>query len=76
MLIDIIGAFLDLYREREIIRATSMFGVYLGKVEQSTPGDVAIWTMAIATTDLAIIPHTVAYRVGGRVEVVEVVPKK
>lgn len=76
MLIDIIGAPLDLYREKEIIRATSMFGVYLGTVAQSSSGDVAIWTVALATIDLAIIPQTVAYRVGGKVEVAQIVPKK
>lgn len=76
VLIDITGVPPDLYREKEIIRATSLFGTFLGTVEQSNPGDIAVWTAAIATTDLAKIPHAVAYRVGGRVEVADITPRK
>lgn len=75
VLIDLIGIPPDLYREREVIRAVSSFGMFLGTVPQSTPGDIAVWTVAVATSDLAKVPHRVTYRVGGLKRVVEVVPR-
>ena len=42
-----------------------LFRSYLGTIEQSTPGDIAAWTVAVATTDLAFIPHRIGYKVGG-----------
>lgn len=65
VLIDLIGIPLDIYREKEVVRAVSSFGTFLGTVEQPMEGDLACWTVALATTDLALIPHQVGFIVGG-----------
>lgn len=54
---------MDLYKEKEVI-CTSLFGTYLGTVQQTTPGDIVVLTVAATTTDLALIPCKIGYKVG------------
>lgn len=75
VLIDLVGIPLDLFREKEVIRATSSMGTFLGTVSQPREGDIAVWTVVVATTDLSLIPHQIGYMVGGLETPVEVIPK-
>lgn len=75
-MLDLIGIPIDIYREHYVIRATSMIGIYLGTVEQAMEGDVACWTVVVATSSISLIPHQIALMMG-RLEVhVDVIPRK
>ncbi|KAF3327391.1 hypothetical protein FCM35_KLT07509 [Carex littledalei] len=75
VMLDLVGIPLDLYKEQNVIRAISSIGTYLGTVAQVMEGDVACWTVVVATSSLSLIPHQVAYIIGGLEKLVDVVPK-
>lgn len=75
VLIDLLGIPPHLYREKAVIRAASSFGTYLGSVDQNNSGNIATWTMVVATDDLARIPQQVTYVVGGVEKVVTLRPR-
>lgn len=54
-----------LYRERQMIRATSGIGVYLGTIAQADPLNVEVWTAVIATDNLERVPPAVTMVMGG-----------
>lgn len=64
-LLDLDGVPMHLSNENDIAKAVGGFGVYLGTLEQSTLGDVACWTVAVAVTELENIPVQIEYVVGG-----------
>lgn len=75
VMLDLVDIPLDLYREKNIIRATSAIGTYLGTVNQIMEGDIACWTVVVSTSSLSLIPHQIAYRIGGLEKLVNVIPK-
>lgn len=75
VMLDLVGIPPDLYKEQYVIRATAAIGTYLGTVEQPTEGDVARWTVVLATSSLSLIPHQISYRIGGLEFPVVVIPK-
>lgn len=67
---------INLWREQEVARAVSSFGLYLGSVEQRNPAIFSGWTVAIATDDLNRIPRRISFMVGGFKHKAEVRPIK
>lgn len=54
-----------LYREKQMIRATSGIGVYLGTIAQADPLNLEVWTAVIATDNLERVPPAVTMVIGG-----------
>lgn len=65
VILDLVDVPSDLYRERDIIRAVSSFGLYLGSIAQEDPSNLTRWTVAIATDDLERVPNSITMVVGG-----------
>lgn len=65
ILIDIVGFPPHLYRERQMVRAVSGFGLYLGSVAQQHQGDISCWTAVVAVKEPEEVPYTVALVEGG-----------
>lgn len=65
VVVNLIGVPPPLRREKEIIRAVSTFGVYLGTIDSENPANLANWTVVCATHDLADIPRRVKMVAGG-----------
>lgn len=72
VLLDIDGISVHLSKESEIASAIGTFGIYLGTLEQSSIGDVACATVAVAVTELENIPFQVEFVIGGWKTPVEV----
>lgn len=65
ILLELIGVPVILWREQQIVKAVSQFGVFLGTVEPEEFGSLESWMVAVGTDDLAKIPHNIAMHVGG-----------
>lgn len=65
LLLDLVGFPIHLWREREVIKAVSRFGVYLGTNQPKIPAELSAWKVAIATDDLCRIPRNIRLSVGG-----------
>lgn len=74
LLQDLVGFPIHLWREREVIKAVSRFGVYLGTNQPKIPAELSAWKMAIATDDLCRIPRNIRLSVGGIEYTVPVLP--
>jgi hypothetical protein len=55
--------------EKEIKKAISHFGAYLGTLEPKVPWDLCVWSAVLVMTDVTLISHTMSFMVGG-VEIV------
>jgi hypothetical protein len=55
----------DCSNEEEIAKSFTHFGTYLGTIELEAPSDLSTWSLVLATTDLAAVPKTVSFMVGG-----------
>lgn len=76
VLFDLIDLPPYLYREKEVIRIASGFGIYLGSVAQESQANIAVWTAVVVTDDLAWIPEELTMKAGGLDTPVKVVVKK
>lgn len=65
ILLELIGVPTILWREQQIVKAVSQFGVFLGTMESEECGSLKSWMVAVGTYDLAKIPHTIDMHVGG-----------
>ncbi|KAF3336539.1 hypothetical protein FCM35_KLT19125 [Carex littledalei] len=74
VLIDIVGLPPHLYRERQIVRAVSGFGLYLGSVAQQHQSDISSWSAVVAVRELEEVPFSVALVEGGLEYVAEIRP--
>lgn len=64
VLLDLDGIPPHHFQEREVIRAVSNFGVFLGRVE-APEGNLHISTVVVAVHDLCMIPHVIIMVSGG-----------
>ncbi|KAF3336133.1 hypothetical protein FCM35_KLT20640 [Carex littledalei] len=54
-----------LWKETQLIKAVSQFGIYLGSVQPEHALDFTAWRVSVATDDLRRIPMMIAIVVGG-----------
>lgn len=54
-----------LRREKEVIKAVSKFGVFLGTVEQENPANLSTWWAVVGVDDLLFVPQYVTMHDGG-----------
>lgn len=65
-----------LFREKQVIKAVSTFGVFLGTVENELPTQQAVWMAVVGVDDLIHVPPEVVMHCGGLVHDVLVTPIK
>lgn len=65
-----------LLREKQVIKAVSTFGVFLGTVENELPTQQAVWMAVVGVDDLMHVPPEVVMHCGGLVHDVLVTPIK
>jgi hypothetical protein len=70
--VDFIGVPMECIHKDEIAGATGHFGTYLGTLESEGLGELSVWSAILATTDLALVPKTVSFMVGGLETVAEI----
>lgn len=65
-----------LWRERNVKRVVSSFGVFLGSISPPHAADYAAWKVVVATDRLQRIPQKMEVTIGGIKSVVRVLPIK
>lgn len=65
-----------LYREKEVVKALSQVGMYLGTVAQADKEDASVWTAVVATKELEEVPYKVAMVAHGHEHPVVIKPIK
>lgn len=65
-----------LRREKEVIKAVSKFGVFLGTVENENPENLSSWWAVAGVDDLLYVPKFVTMHAGGIIHPVRVDPIK
>lgn len=76
VLIDLASFPIHLWRERDVIRAVSNFGIYLGTVSPPHSVNYMAWSVAIATDKLERIPKFIETFIGGFKSRIRVLPLK
>lgn len=74
VLLDLTGIPPHLWKDSEVIRAVSSFGVYLGRVLPKKPTDLKVWRAAIAMEELENIPPVITMVAGGLEHDIKVSP--
>lgn len=54
-----------LYREKQVVRAFSSFGLYLGSIAREKQEDLSAWTAVVAVEELEHVPYQVSFVTGG-----------
>lgn len=65
-----------LWKECYISKMVTSFGLFLGSISPPNPGDLAAWSVVVATDTLDRIPHTVEVVIGGIRSKICVLPVK
>lgn len=65
-----------LRREKEVIKAVSKFGVFLGTVDQENPENLSSWWAVAGVDDLMYVPKSVTMHAGGIIHPIRVDPIK
>jgi hypothetical protein len=63
--VDLIGVPLECMHEDEIAGAVAHFGTYLGTLEPEGSGELSIWSVVPAASDLALVAKIVSFMIGG-----------
>lgn len=74
VLLDFTGIPVHLWKDSEVIRAVSGFGVYLGRVPSKKLTDLKVWRAAVAAEELENIPPVMTMVAGGLEHDVKVSP--
>lgn len=72
VLLNLVGFPIEIWKEEEVRKAVSSFGIFLGTIPPENPADFSQWTAVIATEDLAQVPSKVKVRLGGLDKVVPI----
>jgi hypothetical protein len=74
--LDLEGIPLELWKEGDVVRAVSRFGMYLGSLEPVMGGNYTTWSVFMAVEELERIPHAIEMKIVGMTFLVAVQPKR
>lgn len=72
VLLNLVGFPIEIWKEEEVRKAVSSFGIFLATIPPEDPADFSQWTAVIATEDLAQVPSKIKVRLGGLDKVVPI----
>lgn len=74
VILDIVDLPPHLYREKQVVRTVSGFGLYLGSIAREKQEDLATWTAVVAVEELEHVPFHLGFVTAGLEQIAVVQP--